>query len=261
MGDGVSYTVEFHPGKGKDRYYLIDGEREIDGVPITSVTTILKEIGDKFGPAAWWGQGNGVDGTLKLRNLGLLPDKATKEIVVPLLTKHKLTTNHVRDAAGDRGTSVHVVAQAWADGEERPGVAANERPFVEAFDLFLAENKLTPIKSEVLVGSKSEAYAGTYDLEARFSDGSTALLDYKTKTSPPKGKAKAYEQHHLQLTAYEMARVEMGMDPTDFQAVVNLYPNGTYAVITNRATFHQWIDCLGAYRALSDLRESLKTAA
>ena len=86
-------------------------------------------------------------------------------------------------------------------------------------------------------------------------------MTIKTKTSPPKGKPKAYEQHHLQLTAYEMARMEMGMEPTDFQAVVNLYPDGSYALIENRSTFHMWLGCLQAYRSLADLREAIKDAA
>lgn len=258
-------VVEFHPGKGAQRYYLIDGEREANGLPIVSVTTILKEIGDKFGVAAWWGMTVGTAGTLELIQRGepVAVELMTAEEVVPHLTKNKLTVNHVRDAAGDRGTSVHAAAEEWAASGEIPSpddYPDTERGFVDALLNFLHIEQPEALGSEILVGSRKYAYAGTFDLDATNKRG-RGLWDFKTKSKPPKGKAKAYEQHHLQLTAYETARLEMGMDPTDFQAVVNLYPNGEYAVIPNRASEDQWLRCLAAYRALAELKAEIKAAA
>lgn len=266
--------VVFHPGKGKDRYYLIDGEREIDGVPIVSVTTILKEIGDKFGQAAWWGMTQGVAGYWELQHL---PEFNALEVtepaeVIPLLTKHKLTVNHVRDKAGERGTSVHDAAETWATTGELPHPPSHqphEQGYVKALHAFITDSGVTPLAAEVLVGSRKHAYAGTFDLLAsggvKTWDDRTlsgvGIFDYKTKTKVPKGKKReAYEQHHLQLQAYSDAHVEMGSLREDFQAVVNLYPDGSYAVIEGRATSEQWSGCLKAYRSLSGLRESLRAA-
>ena len=255
------YSVDFFPGP-KDRHYEIDGERIIDGQEIQSVTTVLKEIGDKFGVAAWWGMKTGVAGTLQLIQSASPPgiEKMGSDEVVSALTKHKLTVNHVRDSAGDRGTSVHKAAEDWARHGDIPDphdYPDTERGYIKAFLAFLREEGVKPVKCEVRVGSKEYAYAGTYDLEG-YTDSGFALLDYKTKTSKPKGTPKAYEQNHLQLAAYETARREMGMVPTTEQYVVNLYPDGTYALIENKATEDQWLRALDAYRALAELKDSLR---
>lgn len=55
-----------------NRHYSIDGERSVNGVPIASVTTITREVGDQFGVGAWWGQSIGSDAVLTLVKRGLL---------------------------------------------------------------------------------------------------------------------------------------------------------------------------------------------
>lgn len=267
----MTYTVDFHPGKGRDRYYLIDGEREIDGREIKSVTTVLSEIGDRFGVAAWWGMQVGVKG---LHTLMGDPDldvgSLTPEECVPLLTKHKLTTNHTRDDAASRGTIVHAIAEDWAEGADFwPDDYPAEKGWVEGLCEFIHEENITPLESEVRVGSKQGAYAGTFDLWAEGElttwDGKKlsgkGIIDYKSKSKPPKKKHSAYESNHLQLRAYELARVEMGMEPADFLAVVNIYPDGTYGVIESVATEDQWGCCLSAYRSLMELKAEMKVAA
>jgi hypothetical protein len=243
-----------------ERHYTIDGQQMIDGKPIVSVTTVTKEIGDTFGQGAWWGQGIGVAGTLALiqsaspEGVELLPT----DRVVDELKKHKLTTNHVRDTAAQRGTDVHALAEHWVQSKEVPQGDGHE----ESLRNFIETEKVRPLEAETLVGSRKFAYAGTHDLIARFPRlDSIGLIDYKSKTKPLKGKASAYEQHHLQLRGYEDARQEMGYEATEFQAVVNLYPDGEYAIVQGRATSEQWQAAIAAYRSLTDLRTSIKEIA
>ena len=92
---------------------------------------------------------------------------------MPCCTENKLTVNHTRDKAADRGTSVHAVAEKWAQGEPIDGtkVAESERPYVTALQNFIEEHDPQPLDSEVLVGSPTQAYAGTFDLRAEIPDG------------------------------------------------------------------------------------------
>jgi hypothetical protein len=242
----------------QERHYTIDGEKTINGWPIVSVTTVTKEIGDTFGQGAWWGQGVGVAGYHALSQDPDLPlETTTPDKVVELLKVHKLTTNHVRDTAAQRGTDVHALAEHWVQTKEVPQGDGYE----ESLRNFIETEKVRPLEAETLVGSRKFAYAGTHDLIARFPRlDSIGLIDYKSKTKPLKGKASAYEQHHLQLRGYEDARQEMGYEATEFQAVVNLYPDGEYAIVQGRATSEQWQAAIAAYRSLTDLRREIKAA-
>lgn len=247
-----------------DRHYLIDGEREVNGLPIVSVTTVTKEIGDTFGQGAWWGMTVGLSAYPKLDRLEWQADPDHQglpndpSMLASLATKHKLTVNHVRDDAAKRGTDVHALAEDWAKTKKVPegdGHAAALRNFIET-------EKVQPMEAEVLVGSRKYGYAGQADLIARFPKlDAIGLCDFKTKSKPKKGKPVAYEQHHLQIRGYEDARIEMGQEPTDFQCVVNLYPDGEYAIVQGRATSEQWQAALGAYRSLTALRSAIKQAA
>lgn len=249
----------------RDRHYQIDGERIVNGQEIVSVTSVTKEVGDTFGQGAWWGMGVGVKGALALTALGKIPREPTQDNVVPLLTKHKLTTNHTRDDAASRGTAIHDVAEKWANEKvwvEAETYPEEQRGYIRALYSFIETEKPQPAAAEVLVGSRRGAYAGTFDLLAVFPKlDSIGLIDFKTKSKPLKGKSVAYEQHHLQLAGYEAARREMEMEPTDFQAVVNLYPDGQYAIVQGRATSQQWQDALAAYRSLTSLRTAIREAA
>jgi hypothetical protein len=241
-----------------ERHYTIDGQQMIDGKPIVSVTTVTKEIGDTFGQGAWWGMTVGVDGYWEAsqRRDGILPDDTAE--IIEVLKQEKLTTNHVRDKAATRGTDVHALAEHWVQSKEVPQGDGYE----ESLRNFIETEKVRPLEAETLVGSRRFAYAGTHDLIARFPRiDSIGLIDYKSKTKPLKGKASAYEQHHLQLRGYEDARQEMGYEATEFQAVVNLYPDGEYAIVQGRATSEQWQAAIAAYRSLTDLRTSIKEIA
>lgn len=249
---GQSLTVDGKTFKG--RKYLIDGKPAQ-----ASVTTILEhKFGEgKFGAGAWWGMGVGAEGMLKLLdNPEVSPafDKAkSKDDIVPLLTEYKLTTNHVRDQAGDRGTTIHKAAEVYAATGEAPRPKAfikEQQGYVQALIKFLDEKQPVFIETEVVVGSAEHDYAGTFDARV-VMDGRLGIIDYKTSRH-------IYLANFFQLAAYELASVECGYEPTDFQAVVRLGEDGEYEYEESKVTIQQWLDQLQAYRSEIAAKEARK---
>lgn len=246
----------------RDRHYTIDGERTVNGLSIESVTTILKETGDRFGQAAWWGMVTGTAGVLEVlrRNgvhaMNIREGTVDTDGVVDILKRCRLTVLHTRDDAAQRGTDVHADGERWALTGELP---PPDNGWRQALIAFVETERPEPMGAEILVGSKQYAYAGTFDLLARLPKlDAVGVFDLKSKSRPPRGRPNAYPQHHLQLRGYEDARREMGHDPSDFQCVVNLYPDGTYALIQGRATSQQWQSSMRLYRDFMALRGSIE---
>jgi len=101
-----------------------------------------------------------------------------------------------RDSAGSRGTTVHSIAESYAEG--RPlapeDIAPAYQGFARAIKEFWATAKPQPVCSEALLVSTTHSYAGRVDLIAQIG-GETAILDFKT------GKG-VYAEAGLQIAAY-----------------------------------------------------------
>lgn len=201
---------------------------------IPGVTTILGVLDKPALP--WWGMTIGVQGVLGLVREGLVsrvedylvdPDTGLvldAAAVVKLLTKHKLTVNHVLKDAGKRGTAAHNAAERYVKFGETPRIGElpeEAKPYVRSVADFLTSVPLEHLGSEVMVWSEANWYAGTFDTLGRDAKGRLGLLDYKTSK-------RAYDSHLLQLCAYEGARRELKLDPVDFVAVVHLSDEGVF---------------------------------
>lgn len=244
MADVIDLPViekgDFRDGRKKYRY-LVDGE------PTRSVTEIIEWVfgKGKFGAGAWWGQEQGVKGTLKL--MELLGDEFPAddwEAVVDHLKLNKLTTNHVKSDAADRGTAVHDAAEQFAMFGTVPNPAdfpPEWQGYVKALALWIVDFQPKFLKTEVTVGSARHGYAGTFDMVARIGDR-VGLGDYKT------GK-RLYESVFYQLEAYEIAAQECGHDPTDFRFAVSLKADGTYEYEESKVTPEDWLIQLAAYQS------------
>src|SRR5690606_869501 len=89
------------------------------------------------------------------------------EQIIALLTKEKLTVNHVRDSASSRGIAVHDALEMWVSSGEIPDpefFPAEQAGYVRGLVEFLKVAEPTPIASEVMVGSVKHGYAGRYDI-------------------------------------------------------------------------------------------------
>lgn len=192
--------------------------------------------------------------------------RATKESIVDLLKQHKLTVNHVRDQAADRGTNVHSALEAWVKTGVTPNpdfFPENERGYVEGLVRFINDAHPHPLMSEVMVASL-DGYAGRFDLLANL-DGEVVVKTYPTK--PPvreqvngvwlldlKTSKSVYTTYHLQLAAYRKAMEECGYGWVDAVGVVRLTDDGRYELVRGKATYEDFQAILGAYRALQGLK-------
>lgn len=247
----MSYAIEkgeFRKGRKTFRYKIIEptgGETYL-----RSVTEILEWVmgKGKFGAGAWWGQEQGVKGTLAvLEKLDKQFPKNDWEDVIGWLKNFKLTTNHVRDNAAARGTAVHDAAEQYAKFGAVPNPAdfpTEQQGYVRAFARWIVDYNPTFLATEVVVASKAHAYAGTYDIKVKLDDR-VGLGDYKT------GK-RLYDSVFFQLEAYEVASVEMGEKPTDFRFAVHLGADGEYTYEESVAKRGEWLSLVDAYQAQSE---------
>lgn len=105
----------------------------------------------------------------------------------------------VRDAAANRGTEVHALAERLARGEEIevPDPIAGH---VESYVNFLDEFQVQPVVIEGVLFSHKHGYAGTLDLIADFPTlGKRLLVDLKTNRTG------IFGETALQLAGYRYA--------------------------------------------------------
>lgn len=275
------------------RLYTVNGKK------VPSVTTILQVLSKDALP--WWGMKVGVNGVFALLKQGVIAPYDFEDDLVPelggrcltpedfyrsrqdaedlgldrgLLTEHKLTTNDVLDDAGERGTSVHSGLEDWTLMGEIPDpelYPPEEAGYVAGLVTFLRDVKMTPVASEVMVGSAEHEYAGRFDLIADLPEQEVCvraspkrsrratipagryMLDLKTS----KG---IYDSHHLQLSGYEGALRECGYEGTQYRAVVRPSPDGRYEMNLSPACYPEWLAVVRCHRAMQTFHSKLKEA-
>jgi hypothetical protein len=219
---------------------------------VPSVTTVLDVLDT---PLQWWGQGIGVDGVLKLFQLGLLKWAnvgrttvlvcqegsdwvvAGQEAVVAMLTKQKLTVNHVKDMASDRGTAVHDALEAWAKTGDRPDPSIypqEQQHYVKGLRNFIEHANPEPQRSEVMVGSVKYGFAGRFDIDWKIPKACNVVYHITPKRGPQWAQLEPgllrndlktskdfyVTKHPRQLAAYEEGAVECGYPESDARGVL-----------------------------------------
>jgi hypothetical protein len=286
---GIEVLYESEP---KRLYKVSDpGRPELGWVEVPSVTTVLGVLDKPALP--WWGMRVGIEGTLAMHNMGLLKSISVEtgsqqqpalvieadwgqyavagvEQVEELLTKHKLTTNHVRDKAGDRGMAVHDALEVWAKSGSLPDpemYPPHEQGYVLGLIAFLNHTMLEPVSSEIIVGSVEHRFAGRYDLRGRISAERKVIFHRTPKRGPQyamiqpglglidlKTSSGVYPSHAMQLEAYEIASVEDGYEPTDFRGILHVGPEGTYEFVRSWATDNDFLAVLKVYEAFEAMK-------
>lgn len=242
---------------------------------VPSVTTVLGVLEKKALP--WWGQRIGVEGVLSLAQSLLLDteklallrlDSAT---IVDLLTDKKLTVNHVRDKAGDRGQAVHDAFEAWARTGRKPDPSIypdEERGYVEGLLAFLADvPTIEPLACEVLVASVEHGYAGRYDIRFRTSEPHDVVVHRTPKKGATyrrlapgtylgdlKTSKGIYASHARQLEAYEQASIESGYEPTEARGILKVSADGTYEFVRSWATFDDFRCVLAVWQSDQEMK-------
>jgi hypothetical protein len=181
-----------YPSGKQTHWYLLDG------VKADGVTTVLSKALPKPALTAWAARSVAefvADNQIEVTALyGEGRDRMVNEL--------KGTPYRERDAAANRGTEVHALAEKLVKGEEVevPGEIAG---YVNAYVQFLDQWSPKPVLVEAPIGNRKWNLAGTLDLVAELPGGEIALMDVKTS----KG---VYPEVALQLAAY--ANAEFYMD-------------------------------------------------
>ena len=222
------------------------GYRWSDGITVTgtlpSVTTIIGIV-DKSGPLIGWAKRITAEAAVDNRDqLATWMELGGRDGAISLLTK---AASVKRDKAADVGTRVHALAESIARGVPVE-LTDEERPYLAAYQRFLADWEPRYLAAEEMVVSLTHYYGGTFDAIVEMA-GDTWLIDYKTS----KG---TYPETALQLSAYAGADfIGRPGDPKRYEfppitayGVLHLRPEngGQYEVIpynVTQATFNAFL--------------------
>jgi hypothetical protein len=275
---------------------------EYDWIEVPSVTTVL-EVLDK--PALpWWGMKTGVEGLRTLVEMQAITvgfdgdrygfvavggdgqflapylnsDGEQKDALVDLLNTSRLTVNHVKNKAADRGNGVHNALEAWAAVGAMPNEADftyEEKGYIRGLIQFLIVAEAAGLKAEMMevtVASVVHGFAGRFDLLARNEQDMQVITKIFPKRPPkmttvPAGQRllidlktskEIYPTHLLQLEAYEGGLQECGYGPTDARAVLHVTSDGRYEFRQAKATLEDYVAMVHADQALKRVKEAMK---
>jgi hypothetical protein len=213
--------------------------------PFPGVTSVIGIV-DKSGPLMGWSRRVTAEAAVRhAAEIGTWATEFGTDAAVSLLTK--AAVNETTKAA-DVGTRVHALAEAISLGQSVE-VTEEERPFLEAYQQWIADWRPEFLATEEMVISTQHRYGGTFDAAVRMLD-EVWLIDYKTS----KG---VYPETALQLAAYARADfIGRPGDPTRYEipqatqfGVLHLRPTG-YEVVP-----YDIADSFDAFLAARDLWE------
>jgi hypothetical protein len=255
--------------------YTLDGEK------VPSVTTILDACTSK--PALpWWGMRVGLAAMVRIMEkypwaelanantyeevLSGVPAQGReffqpkrrnpkpKTLLEMATLELKLSTNHVKEDAGERGTIIHNAMEQLGLGADIDdivdGVPEEHRGYVEGMCDWWLDHEPEFLEQEIIVASRTHQYAGRFDFVVRYRSGPHAgqivLGDLKTSK-------RVYRSHLVQLDAYDLAYEEMGLEPPgwrdanghapiiagdwagfDARQVIHVTPTGGYQIVTSK---------------------------
>jgi hypothetical protein len=171
---------------GSGHTYTIDGRR------VPGVTTILGNTLPKQALLKWSAEATASYAVDHWAELGELPPSARLKELFGARFKD-------RDAAGNRGTAVHALAEDLVHGT-KVDVPDELAGHVESYVAFLDMWEPAPLLVEGVIGNRAVGYCGTVDLVADLK-GTRWLLDIKTSRSG------IFGETALQCCAYSRAEV------------------------------------------------------
>lgn len=224
---------------------------------LTGVSTVVKPLDFNPDGLLGWAARLTCEGVASLSRAGDAPPAwlASGELISAALKDAKLTWEHLRDQAAQRGTNVHLRAlHALARGAAVPDFAAlteEEQGYARGVLAFWHEREPEPMESEQVVWSATHGVAGRFDLRCVL-DGEVVLLDAKTANS-----SFVPAKHHGQLAGYELLARACGLGPSARQVMLRVDAAGRYELIDSTAGAEDFLAALTVYRASARIsRES-----
>lgn len=247
-------------GKPQMRRYKVEGEKY---VAITTVSGIYEKWG--LTPAAVKLTEEGV---IALAKDGVDLAQLTPAELRALMIERGLYFDSIWDKARQRGDVAHDhLLHLIRDGKvaKLQDYPADQRAWIQAGMRYVRAVKPKPIACEYIVASVEHRFAGRPDLFAELRDGRKARIEFKTVTEwkvekDSKGNKTdqllpPYDENLIQLAGQEIASVESGYEPSDYQMVVRLGPDGDYDVTECHATPEAFLAALTSYRERGYLRK------
>ncbi len=251
----------------------------LDGVEVPSVSTVLDKTLPK--PAlTWWGFRVGMATAMELCKRGdvswprltsldfdrvknnaplsaeafFMPNDKKRSKPRTLLEHfailRRLHPNAIKDDAGTRGTSIHVVLEKLGMGEV-PDVwgpdsvyPLDDRATVAGVIKWWLDLQPEFVHQEVIVASRKHMFAGRFDLIIRRPNNSLAMVDLKTSRS-------VYpDSHFRQMKGYEIAWLENGGEPLDELIVLHVDHQGEYREVPVHCEDEHFLTCLSQLRSM-----------
>lgn len=205
----IEYIETTRYGKPSHRY-------AIDGVEVPGVTTVLKKALPKPALVGWAAKSVAEYVADNLAEVAAMTGSRWD-----IVNELKGTPYRQRDAAANRGTEVHGLAEELVHGREVE-VPEQLAGYVDSYVRFLDEWKPKPVLVEAVVGSRKWQYCGKFDLLADLPSGERALIDLKTSRG-------VYPEVALQLAGYRYAEVYLDENGAE-QPMADLSITSTYVV-------------------------------
>lgn len=235
------------------------------GAKVDGVTTIVSNGMPKPALLNWAGEATAEYAVDNWDELAALP-------LTERLKKIKGGRYEKRDAAANKGTAVHAMAEKLVAGE-KVTVPDPLVGYVDACVRFLDEFDVRPVHVEAVVYSETNRHVGTcdliadvllpdmpeYDHIARDDQGySRGLLDWKTS------KSGIFGDVALQLTPYRFSEFlilpddsVIDMPPVDFCAGIHITPTGySFVPLTcDEGVYRDFLYVMQVARIVDGLRE------
>lgn len=240
-------------GKPQQRRYLYNGEKFVS---ISTVSNVYEKP-----TLVWWAGKVTVEGMIELARFWPKPlANMTVDEACRVLADQGLDWQSVRDHASARGDVAHKAFLALLSDGKVPvqgDYHPKHWPYIRAGVRWVVDHAPEVIDMETIVASVTHRVAGRYDLHARFPDGRTGRIDFKTVTEWRYGKPRVdgprdllppYPEHLSQLEGYELCAIESGYEPSNFRAVVRLGPDGEYDMTESWATTEHFLGDVASYR-------------
>lgn len=239
---------------GNGHSYYLDGQKALgvttilgDGMPKPAlINWAAGAVGDFVADRLMVGADGKVDASRLVADIKAISVEQRKAIGEWSPTRAaqilKTLPNRDRDAAGNKGTKVHGLAEQLINGEE-VDVPEELAGHVASYIDFLEQLDPDPIAVEGVVINRAKRYMGTFDLLARIEGLGVALLDIKTSRSG------IFPETALQIAAYRYAETyldgedEVPMPEVDFTGAVWVRADGwdLHPVRADETAFRQFL--------------------
>lgn len=277
----------FNPDSPRYRYTVTDSlVREMQGVSVRGVTTVLKDIIAKPALMTWpmnmaneFLFGSKFDETLKeyvcdWKKSALKPDTPfTEEELKTMMMDGSRQWTKRSDKGKDVGTITHAAIEAYLKGssQQLPDITDADADTIEsvkmaskALDSFKAwwesfSNKEV-IQIEKPIYSRSMRYAGTCDLMVSIN-GKTYTFDIKTTNASKQAPLGIYAETFLQLGGYSYAMKEETGRGSDDVGIIRVGKDGRLHIATANDIGLKVDDCERAFAFAVRLHDFLETAS